>query len=140
MISTIDAHAFTHALSKVMKIPRNAFFSEIKVEFQDGACTLTATNFEQWAQVELPASGDSVQFVLPKPKELFKMCREFSGELVFELEPFEESAYLQLRCGGSLGSLMILSAGNFPALPELAPLHSYTLDSAHILQRVKRVG
>lgn len=58
---TVDARAFSDAMSKVSKVLRKnpiPILEEIAVCIQNGRCTLTATDLETWLVAELPARGD----------------------------------------------------------------------------------
>lgn len=69
---TVDARAFSDAMSKVSKVLRKnpiPILEEIAVCIQNGRCTLTATDLETWLVAELPARGDDMSFVFSRTKE-----------------------------------------------------------------------
>lgn len=63
---TVDARAFSDAMSKVSKVLRKSplpILEEITVCIQHGRCTLTATDLETWLVAEIPTLGDDMSFV-----------------------------------------------------------------------------
>lgn len=69
---TVDARAFSDAMSKVSKVLRKSplpILEEIAVCIQHGRCTLTATDLETWLVAEIPTLGDDMSFVLSSRDE-----------------------------------------------------------------------
>lgn len=53
---TVDARAFSDAMSKVSKVLRKSplpILEEIAVHVKNGLCTLTATDFDTWLVAKL---------------------------------------------------------------------------------------
>ena len=90
---TVDARAFSDAMSKVSKVLRKnpiPILEEIAVCIQNGRCTLTATDLETWLVAELPARGDDMSFVFSRTKDVMKACAHFEGELAITFVPKDE--------------------------------------------------
>ena len=90
---TVDAGAFSDAMSKVSKVLRKSplpILEEIAVHVENGLCTLMATDLETWLVAELPAHGDDVSFVFSRTKDVMKACAHFEGELAITFAPKDE--------------------------------------------------
>lgn len=90
---TVDARAFSDAMSKVSKVLRKSplpILEEIAVHVENGLCTLTATDLDTWLVAELPARGDDVSFVFSRTKDVMKACAHFEGELAITFVPKDE--------------------------------------------------
>lgn len=110
---TVDARAFSDAMSKVSKVLRKSplpILEEIAVCIQHGRCTLTATDLETWLVAEIPTLGDDMSFVLSRTKDVMKACSHFEGELAITLVFKDEK-------DGTLGALWTKSRGIFCFFP-----------------------
>ena len=142
MKNTVDAAAFYKAMTALMDIPAKSpvkVLQEIKVEFTADHCTLSATNFNTWLSVTIPASGDDFAFVFWNSAGVQKVCRYFTGQLELELSGQRKSQIITMRCGDKGGKFPVYEAEECPTWPEFEAKQSYTANAANILKCVKQV-
>lgn len=142
MRSSVDAAAFYKAMTALMDIPAKSpvkVLQEIKVEFTADHCTLSATNFNTWLSVTIPASGDDFAFVFWNSAGVQKVCRYFAGQLELELSGQRKSQIITMRCGDKGGKFPVYEAEECPTWPEFEAKQSYTANAANILKCVKQV-
>ena len=142
MRSSVDAAAFYKAMTALMDIPAKSpvkVLQEIKVEFTADHCTLSATNFNAWLSVTIPASGDDFAFVFWNSAGVQKVCRYFTGQLELELSGQRKSQIITMRCGDKGGKFPVYEAEECPTWPEFEAKQSYTANAANIIKCVKQV-
>ena len=142
MRSSVDAADFYKAMTALMDIPAKSpvkVLQEIKVEFTADHCTLSATNFNIWLSVTIPASGDDFAFVFWNSAGVQKVCRYFTGQLELELSGQRKSQIITMRCGDKGGKFPVYEAEECPTWPEFESKQSYTANAANILKCVKQV-
>ena len=142
MRSSVDAADFYKAMTALMDIPAKSpvkVLQEIKVEFTADHCTLSATNFNIWLSVTIPASGDDFAFVFWNSAGVQKVCRYFTGQLELELSGQRKSQIITMRCGDKGGKFPVYEAEECPTWPEFEAKQSYTANAANILKCVKQV-
>ena len=106
MRSSVDAAAFYKAMTALMDIPAKSpvkVLQEIKVEFTADHCTLSATNFNTWLSVTIPASGDDFAFVFWNSAGVQKVCRYFTGQLELELSGQRKSQIITIPAPNKAG-------------------------------------
>ena len=109
------------------------------MEFTADHCTLSATNFNIWLSVTIPASGDDFAFVFWNSAGVQKVCRYFTGQLELELSGQRKSQIITMRCGDKGGKFPVYEAEECPTWPEFEAKQSYTANAANILKCVKQV-
>ena len=142
MRSSVDAAAFYKAMTALMEVTSKSSIEvlrEIKVEFTADHCTLSATNFNTWLSVTIPASGDDFAFVFWNSAGVQKVCRYFTGQLELELSGQRKSQIITMRCGDKGGKFPVYEAEECPTWPEFEAKQSYTANAANILKCVKQV-
>lgn len=142
MRSSVDAAAFYKAMTALMDIPAKSpvkVLQEIKVEFTADHCTLSATNFNTWLSVTIPASGDSFDFVFQNSASIQKVCRHYDGTLELELFRRGDEPFLTMRSGSKGGEFPVYDTLDCPAWPEFEAKQSYTANAAALLACVKQV-
>ena len=142
MKNTVDAAAFYKALTALMDIPAKSpikVLQEIKVEFTADHCTLSATNFNTWLSVTIPASGDSFDFVFRNSANIQKVCRHYDGALELELQQRGDESFLTMRSGTKGGEFPVYDTKDCPVWPEFRVKQTYTANAAKILACVKQV-
>lgn len=146
MKGTVDAKAFYQALDIVSRIPQKSkiFIAEmIHIRFSNGCCILTGTDMDAWLSAEIPAQGDNFAFVLPRIKNMVKVCRRFEGELELEVTEYGtgKSKMLKgcMRCGFRGGEFDAASSDIYPDRPELEAEHTFTANAAELLKRIERI-
>lgn len=146
MRAKVDAKEFVQALDKVSGLIRKSpipALNGVLVQFEEGACTLTATNLESWLSVKVPAQGDSFACLLSRPRETARAFRQFDGDLVLEQTETGEGSKrrlkLALSCGPRSAELTAYPPEDFPKRPEWEPGHSFTANAAQLYARVERV-
>lgn len=115
---TVDARAFSDAMSKVSKVLRKnpiPILEEIAVCIQNGRCTLTATDLETWLVAELPARGDDMSFVFSRTKDVMKACAHFEGELAITFVPKDEKdGKIEVLCEQRAAEFSTASYEDYP--------------------------
>lgn len=146
MRASVDAKAFVQALDRVSGIIRKSsipVLNAVLVQFEEGRCTLTATNIETYLSAVMPAQGDDFAFLLDRPRETARAFRQFEGELGLEQTETGEGdrrrITLVLSCGPRAAELHPLLPEDFPRNPEWEPKHSFTANANRLYARVERV-
>ena len=142
MRSSVDAAAFYKAMTALMDVPAKSpvkVLQEIKVKFTAERCTLSATNFNTWLSVTIPASGDSFDFVFQNSASIQKVCRHYDGTLELELFRRGDEPFLTMRSGSKGGEFPVYDTLDCPAWPEFEVEQTYTANAAKILACVKQV-
>ena len=142
MRSSVDAAAFYKAMTALMEVTSKSSIEvlrEIKVEFTADHCTLSATNFNTWLSVTIPASGDDFAFVFWNSAGVQKVCRYFTGQLELELSGQRKSQIITMRCGDKGGKFPVYEAEECPTWPEFRVRQTYAANAAKILACVKQV-
>ena len=115
---TVDAGAFSDAMSKVSKVLRKSplpILEEIAVHVENGLCTLMATDLETWLVAELPAHGDDVSFVFSRTKDVMKACAHFEGELAITFAPKDErDGKIEVLCGQRAAEFPVIAHEDYP--------------------------
>lgn len=142
MRSSVDAAAFYKAMTALMDIPAKSpvkVLQEIKVEFTADHCTLSATNFNTWLSVTIPASGDDFAFVFWNSAGVQKVCRHYDGALELELQQRGDESFLTMRSGSKGGEFPVYDTEDCPTWPEFEVKQTYTANAAKIIACVKQV-
>ena len=142
MRSSVDAAAFYKAMTALMDVPAKSpvkVLQEIKVKFTAERCTLSATNFNTWLSVTIPASGDSFDFVFQNSASIQKVCRHYDGTLELELFRRGDEPFLTMRSGSKGGEFPVYDTKDCPVWPEFRVEQTYTANAAKILACVKQV-
>lgn len=140
---TVDARAFSDAMSKVSKVLRKSplpILEEIAVHVKNGLCTLTATDFDTWLVAELPARGDDVSFVFSRTKDVMKACAHFEGELAIAFVPKDErDGKIEVLCGQRSAEFPVIAHEDYPERGTIEDGISLRLNAAALFRRVERV-
>lgn len=140
---TVDARAFSDAMSKVSKVLRKSplpILEEIAVCIQHGRCTLTATDLETWLVAEIPTLGDDMSFVLSRTKDVMKACSHFEGELAITLVfKDEKDGTLEVRCGQRAAEFSVSSHEDYPECGTVEDGTSLRVNAAALFRRIERV-
>ena len=140
---TVDARAFSDAMSKVSKVLRKSplpILEEIAVRVENGLCTLTATDLETWLVAELPAHGDDVSFVFSRTKDVMKACAHFEGELAITFVPKDErDGKIEVLCGQRAAEFPVIAHEDYPECGTIEDGISLRLNAAALFRRVERV-
>lgn len=144
MNSMADAREFFDALGRVMKLSAKRSpipaLEQVKVSFTGTACTLIATDLEQWGVVELHAEGDSFSFVLGNTKEVQKMLEKQTGPLHIAFTPDAKLPKVKLTCGGRESQFFVSDAADYPELPQVEAEQTYHVDSRVLMDQVYAVS
>ena len=138
MKTTVDAAAFYKAMTALMEIPSKStvdVLREIKAEFTEHQCVLSATDLDTWMSVTIPADGDRFSFLFCNSAGIQKLSRHFERTLEFELR----GQTLTMRSGSRGGEFPIGETKDCPVWPEFEAKQQYTANAASILKCVKQV-
>lgn len=140
---TVDARAFSDAMSKVSKVLRKnpiPILEEIAVCIQNGRCTLTATDLETWLVAELPARGDDMSFVFSRTKDVMKACAHFEGELAITFVPKDEKdGKIEVLCEQRAAEFSTASYEDYPECGTVEEGASLRVNAAALFHRIERV-
>lgn len=141
MRAVVDSSAFTAALkdaARVLGASPIPELSEVRAQFSDGRCVLTATDLTTWLTAELPATGNDFSFLFSNTKNLVKACRYYSGEITFELNGDEKNPSLQISCGDKGGISPVHSDRDYPVFPMVEG-DTVICDADVLYRRVERI-
>ena len=142
MTSTIDAKSFYKALKHLDVFNQKAkvlFFDEVCIRFREDSCTLSATDVYNEISVNVPASGDSFDFVFCTTKKVINACRYFEGLLTITLNGADKEMRVTMRCGDKSAVFPVIRADDYYTVRDFEPEQSYTANAAALLERMKRV-
>lgn len=146
MSATVDVKLFSQALNKVIKVVKRSqipVLEGVLIQIKGGTCTLTATDFTTWLTTAIPAQGEDLAFAFQRPKDTARACGCFEGSLTLETE--EKSSgknhWLQLTmsCGPRWAQVTAFLPEDYPDMPKVEAKYTYTVNAAHLLERVDRV-
>ena len=138
MKTTVDAAAFYQAMTALMEIPSKStvdVLREIKAEFTEHQCVLSATDLDTWMSVTIPAGGDRFSFLFCNSAGIQKLSRHFDGTLEFDLR----GQMLTMRSGSRGGEFPVGETKDCPVWPELKAAQQYHANAAKLLACVKQV-
>ncbi len=144
MRAVVDAGAFSEALNNVSKVIQKSQIPVLEgllVQFRNGRCFLTGSDFTTWLTVTVPAWGEDFAFMFQKPQEVAKACRYYRGELTLEMHD-SESDYpsVTLTSGHRSGTFDTFPSKDHPELPRPEEeAVSFTTSAAALLSRIERV-
>ena len=147
MRTVVDAKEFSGALDKVSAAAQKSRFvatlDRTLIQFCNGRCILTGTDFETWMTTEIPARGDDLSFVFHRTASAAKACRHFDGELLLELtetgEGRDRQRKLCMSCGSRGSEFLTLLPEYYPEMPEPELECSFTVNAASLLKRISRI-
>jgi hypothetical protein len=76
--ATVDAKRFTEALTRAGRAlakSTTTTTSNAYLRFGDGRCVVMGANLERRLQIEIPATGDSIEFLLYDTAALLRACK-----------------------------------------------------------------
>ena len=138
MRSSVDAAAFYKAMTALMDIPAKSpvkVLQEIKAEFTEHQCVLSATDLDTWMSVTIPADGERFSFLFCNSAGIQKLSRHFEGTLEFDLR----GQTLAMRSGSRGGEFPVGETKDCPVWPELKAAQQYHANAAKLLACVKQV-
>lgn len=143
MKSKVDAEAFAaavKAVSNILKKTKIPQFGEVRVQFADDGCRVSATDLSSWLSAEIDARGDEFSFVFRNTRKMLRTLRHFHGELT--VEPFTEGndRKVYLHTGDMAGEFPVLEDDAHEPIPRFEPLHRYAVDTAALYRRVQSVA
>ena len=142
MKAFVDAKAFYDAMEKVSgALHRSALpmLEQIRVDFEDGVCRLTASDITLWLIAEVPAEGDNFSFVFSNTANAVRACQFFSGRMTAELRGEKKDMRVLLSAEGKTGEFPVNSVELWPECPCEPPKQHYILDAPALLDRIKKV-
>ncbi len=147
MRAVVDAKGFSKALDKVSKALGKSKYipalKEVMVRFSGGRCVLTGTDMDTWLTAEVPAQGNDFAFVFYRTASIVKACRRFDGDLTLELTETGEGRDRQLKlcmsCGNRAGEFHAMFSEDHPAMPELEPEQSFSVNVSSLMERISRI-
>ena len=142
MRARINAEAFYDAMKKVSgALRRSAIPSleQIRVDFENGVCRLTASDLTLWLSVEIPAEGDSFSFMFSNTANAVRACRYYGGDLTVELCGGGEDMKASFCAESKSGVFSVQDVSMCPTWPNEKPQQHYVLDAPALLERIKKV-
>lgn len=142
MKATVDAKSFYEAMKKVRGVLKRSAIpalEQIRVDFANGVCRLSATDLTAWLTVEIPAAGDDFSFLFAHTDNAFRACRYFSGQMTAELSGSEGDRKVVLSADGKNGEFPVENVDMCPECPVVEAEQRYFLDAPALLERIKKV-
>lgn len=147
MKARVEAKEFSAALDRVSKILKKTaipVLSEVKVQFEKGMCTLTATDLNTWVVMRVPAEGEDFSFVFSRTKEVAKACRMFDGALEVELheegQRDKRRLNVLLNCMQRGAEFEAIPPEDYPEMYTMKQGDLFTCSASWLLERISRVG
>lgn len=142
MKACINAAEFYAAMKKVSgALHRSSIpaLEQIRVDFEDGVCRMTASDFTLWLSIEIPAEGDQFSFMFSNTASVVRACRYYSGDMTVEL--CRDSGDLKVRfCAGEKSGVFPAEDINLcPVCPSEESQQHYVLDAPVLYERIKKV-
>lgn len=139
MRNIVNANEFLKAMNKVNKATTKksglAILEEIKVDFTENKCTLTATNLNQFIVSEIEANGNTFSFVFKNTKDILKASKYFDNDLVFD---FEDNI-ITLNSNKKSCKQTTFLADDFPATPEIEFENIYSMNVTNLNDRYNKI-
>ena len=144
MKSSVNAEDFAVALKKISVILKKSALpqtEQIRVDFRENSCRLTACNYTAWLTAEIPASGDAFSFAFAKAKSVVRACQRYKGKLEITLfQTGDKYPMLDMLCGDKGAEIQpLLGAALILKCPIVEPSQTYRACAEDVLNRVKRV-
>lgn len=142
MKASVDAKSFADVLGKLCRLLKHSSLpltEQVLVRFTNGECHLTATDVGTWLTARLPSQGGNGSFMLTRPRETAKACRNFDGELVFLLEQSKDGWQVELQNGTRRAVLRADVPELWPEEPSLNERISFQANAASLSDRIEQV-
>ncbi len=142
MKTHVNAEAFYDAMKKVSgALRRSAIPSleQIRVDFENSVCRLTASDLTLWLSVEIPAEGDSFSFMFSNTANAVRACRHYGGDLTVELCGGGKDTQVRFCADAKSGVFPVQDIIMCPVCPNEEPQQHYVLDAPALLERIKKV-
>lgn len=143
MMSKVDAVEFAAAVKKVSGILMKSSIpqlEQVRVQFADDACRVSATNLSMWLSSDIAAEGEQFSFVFRNTKKLLRVLRHYQGELTMEMFGKEDDLKVLLRCGGKAGEFPVLEDDWLDGAPAVYPLRHYDIKTDELYHRAANVA
>jgi len=143
MISTVDAAAFAAAVKSVSGIlEKNDVpqLAQVRVQFADDACRVSATDMAAWLSADIPAAGDEFSFVFRNTAKLLRAMRHLSGALTIELLGPEDDRKVYLHTESKAGEFPALEDDAHEEIPRFVPEQRYEVNLETLRRRVENVS
>ena len=145
--AVVDAVDFANALKKVSLVLKKSVIpvlEEVRIQFSNGRCILTATDLNAWVTAEIPAEGEDFSFVFSRTKDVGRVCRNFSGKITIELSDIVTDKHshpvVTMTCGSRAAEFDTYSATDFPTTPEVKEAPAFSVNAAGLLERINKVA
>ena len=143
MKSTVDAEAFAAAVKSVSGILKKndvPQLAQVRVQFADDACRVSATDEAAWLSADIPAAGGEFSFVFRNTKKLLRVLSHLKGELTVEPFGTEDAPKVYLHTSDMAGEFPVLEDSAHKEIPRVAPKQRYAVDPETLRLRVENVS
>ncbi|NDF13020.1 MAG: DNA polymerase III subunit beta [Proteobacteria bacterium] len=141
---TVERANFLRSLARLQSIveKRNTIpiLSNIKIETEEGALRLTATDMDLTATETIAGTISEEGAVTVPAHTLYEIVRKLPDGSQVNLESDAKSAQLKVTSGNAKFSLSYLPAEDFPTMPEGSLSHQFNLtakDCAILIERTR---
>ena len=143
MKSTVDAEAFAAAVKSVSGILKKndvPQLAQVRVQFADDACRVSATDMAAWLSADIPAAGAEFSFVFRNTKKLLRVLSHLKGELTVEPFGAENDPKVYLHTSDMVGEFPVLEDTVHEEIPRIVPKHRYAVNPETLRLRVESVS
>ena len=143
MKSIVDAVAFAAAVKSVSGILKKndvPQLAQVRVQFADDACRVSATDMAAWLSADIPAAGDEFSFVFRNTKKLLRVLSHLKGELTVEPFGTEDDPKVYLHTADMAGEFPVLADSAHEEVPRIAPKQRYAVNPETLRLRVESVS
>jgi DNA polymerase III sliding clamp (beta) subunit (PCNA family) len=143
MKSKVDAAAFAAAVknvSGILKKSKVPQLAQVRVQFADDACRVSATDMTAWLSADISAGGDEFSFVFRNTKKLLRVLSHLKGELTVEPFGSENDPNVYLHTSEMAGEFPVLGDTVHEEIPRIVPKHRYAVNPETLRLRVESVS
>ncbi|MBQ9719301.1 MAG: hypothetical protein IJV64_01260 [Oscillospiraceae bacterium] len=143
MKTTVDAAAFAAAIksvSGILKKSKVPQLAQVRVQFADDACRVSATDMAAWLSADIPAAGAELSFVFRNTQKLLRVLSHLKGELTVEPFGAENDPKVYLHTSDMVGEFPVLEDTVHEEIPRIVPKHRYAVNPETLRLRVESVS
>jgi len=142
MKNIVNAKEFLEAITKAIKVNKTKssilpILKEVKIQFANGVCTITATNLEQWGVFSISANGDNFTFVPQNTNSIVKACKFFDNDLIFDYD--EDKNIVELSSNSKSCKVTCYESKDYPENPKTEATNTYHYNAHTLSNRYEKI-
>ena len=138
---TVEATAFLNAITKASKALAKSSvptLENVRILFDGKSCIITGSNLEHWLEMEIPASGGTLEIVPRDTNMLIKACKHFKEDIVFAGYPHDDT--FALTSGSKSATQTCYPDEAYPETPALEETVSYKVNAKTLFDRIGKIS